>query len=197
MKIETCQWLKRASLALCAGLILSACAAGAVYRPQGSEKDVGYSDQQITLTRYRVSFSGDPDTSRAQVEDYLLRRAAELTVKAGYSHFSFDHRTTEATTVPFAQQDSWNPDNGLTFSQGRRYQPKNKDYFGSWSFPAYLSPSDTQPVLRYTARSEVVMLTDEQAAKTPGALSAREILTHRAPGDAQSAAAGSSGPVTR
>jgi len=69
VKIESCQWLKRASLVLCAGLMLSACAAGAVYRPQGSEKDVGYSDQQITLTRYRVSFSGDPDTSRAQVED--------------------------------------------------------------------------------------------------------------------------------
>jgi hypothetical protein len=182
---------------LWAALLLGACAAGAVYRPQSSEKDVGYWDQQITLTRYRVSFSGDSDTSRAQVEDYLLRRAAELTVKAGYSHFSFDRRTTEGSPVPYVPADSWHPDNGLAFSLGRRYKSKNKDYFATGSFPAYLSPSDATPVLRYTARSEVVMLTAEQAARTPGALSAREILAHLAPAEAQSAAAGSSGPVTR
>jgi hypothetical protein len=197
MKDQTGTGLGQAAAMLFAGLFLNACAATALYRPQSSGRGTGYSDQQITLTRYRVSSSGDPDTSRAQVEDYLMRRAAELTVKAGYNHFTFDNRSTEASSVTSVPPDSWNPDNGLTFSLGRRYQPKNKDYFGSWSFPAYLNPSDTMPVVRYTARSEIVLLTAEQAARTPGALSAREIFAHLAPAEAQSAAAGPSGRVTR
>ena len=57
--------------AVCAAatLMLSGCATatGPAYRPQASDKSAGYADEQIDATRYRVSFSGDTGTTRAQV----------------------------------------------------------------------------------------------------------------------------------
>jgi len=169
-------------------LVLAGCASGSLYRPKGAVDGIGYADEQITLTHYHVSFSGNRDTPRAQVEDYLLRRAAEITVQAGYTHFAFNGRTTEADTQYYVSGDSWSPGTGLGFGLGRRH-PERSEYFSNWAFPAYWSPDQAAPLTRYTASSEIVMLTPDQAAQSPAALSARDILNRLAPSQA------ASGPV--
>ena len=173
------QWLAPISAMLL--LALSACATGPVYRAKASD-GIGYSDQQITLTRYRVAFSGDVETSLPQVEDFLMRRAAEITMEAGYTHFVFDGRNTEAKTNLYTSPDSWNPEIGLGFNLGRRYANRMK-HFSNWSIPAYWSASEAAPITRYTASSEIVLLSPDQAAKEPLALSAREILSRLAPAE--------------
>jgi hypothetical protein len=181
VQTETKQRLSRAALAACAAsfLLLCACATGPVYRPKASEAGIGYSDEKISETRYRVSFSGDNETTLTQVEDYLLRRAAEITVRAGYNYFLFDNRSTEADTNFYRTTDSWSPETGLGFGLGRRY-PRRSEHFANWSVPAFWSQSEAVPVTRYTARTEIVLLTPDQVAR-PGALAARDILKNLAP----------------
>jgi hypothetical protein len=179
-------WLRRAAAVACAAgvLLLSACATatatGPAYRPQASDEGAGYADEQIGATRYRVSFSGDAETTRAQVEDYLLRRAAEITVRAGYSYFQFDNRSTETDTSFYRTTDNWDPTTGLAFGLGRRY-PGRSEHFAKGSVPAFWSEKEAVPITRYTVRSEIVMLTPDQLATHPGALAAREILKNLVP----------------
>ena len=91
----------RAFMGILTGLAitaLAACETGPVYKPKGPGERVGYTDQQLAANRYRVTFTGNTATPRDQVENYLLRRAAEVTQAAGFTNFIFDTRDTEAKT---------------------------------------------------------------------------------------------------
>lgn len=68
---------------------LAACASTqTVYGPaQDGARAVGYDSLRIEDDRWRVSFTGGPDASAATVERLALRRAAELTLEAGYDWF--------------------------------------------------------------------------------------------------------------
>ena len=179
-------WFRHATVAACAAaiLMLSACATATapapVYRQQASDEGAGYIDEQISATRYRVSFSGDNQTTRGQVEDYLLRRAAEITVRAGYNYFVFDNRSIETDTNLYRTTDNWDPTTGLAFGLGRRY-PGRSEHFAKGSIPAFWSEKEAVPITRYKAKSEVVMLAPDQVGTHPGALAAREILRYLSP----------------
>ena len=75
------------------GLLLAACAS-APTPYQAAQGGFGYSEQQIEENRYRVSFAGNAATTRPTVEDYLLYRAAELTVQTGHDWFEVVDRNT-------------------------------------------------------------------------------------------------------
>lgn len=178
--------LSRVAEAVCAAaiLLLSGCATATApaptYRPQASNDGAGYADEQISATRYRVSFIGDTETTRAQVEDYLMRHAAEVTVRAGYSFFEFDSRSIETDTNLYRTTDNWDPMSGLAFGLGRRY-PGRSEHFAKGSVPAFWSEKEAVPITRYTARSEIVVLMSDQLGTHPSALAAREILKSLAP----------------
>src|SRR5262245_37470773 len=88
---------RAASLTL-AALLIAACTTGPVYKPRAPGETVGYTDTQLTANRYRITFSGNSATQRDDVETYLLRRAAEVTLASGFTHFVFDDRDTVART---------------------------------------------------------------------------------------------------
>jgi hypothetical protein len=75
------------------GLLLAACA-GKPTPYQQVQGGYGYSEQRIEENRYRVSFAGNAATNRQTVEDYLLYRAAELTVQNGHDWFEVADRDT-------------------------------------------------------------------------------------------------------
>ena len=64
---------------------LAGCADAPVYAPQTSPRSTGYADKQLAENRYRVSFRGNSATGRETVEDYPLRRAAEVTSESRLS----------------------------------------------------------------------------------------------------------------
>ena len=67
------------ALPITAALALAACATATPYQPlRGSGG--GFTEQRLQPDRYRVAFVGNDYTSRQRVENYLLYRAAELTV---------------------------------------------------------------------------------------------------------------------
>jgi hypothetical protein len=157
-------------------IALAACETAPIYRPRGPNDVVGYTDEQLTPTRYRVTFTGGTGTRREEVEDYLLRRAAEVTLQAGYADFKFDIRDTKDHTY---YRTMFGPRPGFAF--GGRFGPRPW-YWSSFAFhdPLFYDP-DVIPVTRYSAYSEIVMLTAEQAANDPEAISARDILNRLAP----------------
>jgi hypothetical protein len=78
----------RAVAALAACMMLAACAvAPTPYQPAADASGYGYSEERIDAETWRVSFAGNSATARGTVEDYLLYRAAEITLGAGAEGF--------------------------------------------------------------------------------------------------------------
>ena len=91
--------------------LLAGCATTTVpeYRPRLPWRPIGYSDLQLSPNRYRVSFSGSTASTRDDVERYLLRRAAEVTLQTGYTHFVLSNRDTERDTNFYGNDFSTGP----------------------------------------------------------------------------------------
>jgi hypothetical protein len=147
---------------------LAACATAPVYQPQQSPGGVGYSDAQLAANRYRVTYTGNNSTRREVVEDFLLRRAAEVTLKAGYHWFVFDTRDTKSKTTYYNEFAGWPGWRGYGW------------YWHSWAFGPP-GPYEAFPETRYQAYAEIVLLTDEQAKAEPRALEANDVLSHLNP----------------
>jgi len=68
-------------------LALGACALQPTpYKAKGDTR-YGYSEQRLEADRYRVRFAGNDVTERDTVQNYLLFRAAELTLANGFTYF--------------------------------------------------------------------------------------------------------------
>jgi hypothetical protein len=90
--------MKRLLLSLAAAVSLAACATTpTLYQPQGAPSAVGYSEYRLEPGRYRVTFHGGPGAPAAQVSDYALLRAAEITLRDGYDWFRAIDRMGEVT----------------------------------------------------------------------------------------------------
>lgn len=85
--MSRCGWrvARSAGFAGLAGVVLAACAVTTPYQPL--QKGYGYYEQQLEPDRYQIHFVGSSATSRQTVENYLLYRAAELTLTTGHDYF--------------------------------------------------------------------------------------------------------------
>ena len=90
--------LKKTAAALGLAALLAGCATQAAYEPRRPGQVTGYTDRELSPGRWRVTFTGNAVTPRETVEDYLLLRAAEVTLANGGTHFIFDSRDTAAQT---------------------------------------------------------------------------------------------------
>ena len=80
-----------AAALLCLGL--AACETPTVYQAAQRPDAVGYSEFRIEPGRYRVTFQGGDGAPAPRVEDYTMRRAAEIAVRDGYDWFEIVDRT--------------------------------------------------------------------------------------------------------
>ena len=166
-----------------AGVILAGCMTPTPYQPRQEGQNTGYTDHALTQNRYRVTFTGNSATPRETVESFLLLRAAEVTKAAGYNSFMFDTRNTKANhsyqTVPYGPGPwgggPWG--GGPWGGWGRR---GGFGYWGGWGFP-YDPAVDVVVHTNYEAYAEIVMLTPEQAAREPRAMSANDVISHIGP----------------
>jgi hypothetical protein len=169
----------RAPIILALGAFaLAGCAQPALYQPRVSGASTGYTDQQLTQNRFRITYAGNTSTPRPTVENYLLLRAAEVTRAAGFSDFVFDTRNTQAQTsfqtIPNGTfQDPY-------FGYGRRGR------FGGfrggyWGGLAYEPSVDIVSRTKYEAYAEIVLLTPAQAARTARAVNAQDVMAHVGP----------------
>ncbi|MFT4045196.1 MAG: hypothetical protein QM661_00710 [Solimonas sp.] len=149
-------------LALAAAGALAACATATPYQP--ADRGYGYSEQRIEQNRYRVTFSGNSDTPKQTVENYLLYRAAELTLQSGYDYFVFASDSTDANT---------------------RYLQNFGGYYGWGSY--YWSPRGTfggvgastaTPITEYEAQANVVMFAGKKKDDDVKAFDARQVRSN-------------------
>ncbi len=124
----------------------------------------GYTDERLGENRYRITYSGGFTANRQKVEDYLLLRSAEVTLKAGFSHFEFDTRDTKARTTYYSAFNGWPGWRGYGW------------YWHSWAYD-----DREQESTRYEAYAEIVMLTADQAKSEPRSLNAQEIADRIGP----------------
>ncbi len=109
---------KKLAAALAALALLAGCTTATPYQPLGATNvRGGFVDQPLDATHFRVSFFGNSLTSRQQVENYLLYRAAELTAQHGSACFTIvNHAADRNTTV-----------------QVSSYGPYGDGFYGGWS----------------------------------------------------------------
>lgn len=134
--------------------LLAACATPTPYQPATGTSSYrpGYSDTRIEEGRYRLSFAGNDLTSRETVENYMLYRAAELTLADGYDWFEIVNRDTgqKTRTVttyddPFYGSMSWR------FYRGGRWGRWGYFYgMDDWSRESY-------QYTRYEATAEIIL----------------------------------------
>ncbi|MEL6766740.1 MAG: hypothetical protein AAFP17_06140 [Pseudomonadota bacterium] len=93
---STARQIRRAALALLLPL-LAACAAGPtpyVAALPEEPASLGFREAPLEDRRFRISFAANGATAPEQVEDYLLYRAAEITLAEGADWFRIDARET-------------------------------------------------------------------------------------------------------
>ena len=142
--------------------MLAGCGQPTPYQP--ATEGYGYREQQIEDNRYRVSFAGNDLTTADTVQNYLLYRAAELTLGKGYDYFTMVDRDVERSTMYWGAADA-----GWRSGHYRRW---DDDYMGG----AGLSTYTAQPVDRYTAYADIVMFEGEKPQGDVNAYDARDVL---------------------
>lgn len=150
------------SLFVALPLLLAGCATMTPYQPLRNGE--GYSEQRIESHRYRVLFTGNAATPRQTVENYLLFRAAELTLAAGYDYFVLSHSDTDAKT---------------------RYQETISAFGGTGFYSRYsgfgIGIGTAYPITEYKAQAYVTMFKGERPTTQPDAFDAREVKANLAP----------------
>lgn len=136
-----------AATTVAATLVLSACVGGPTpYQPATASYSRGYTETKLEDARYRISFKGNSLTERDTVENYMLFRAAELTLQSGYDTFTIVTRDTD--------KDSRTQYYGPRFSY--MYFSPRWGWVGGWD-PFWDMPSRRDTVTSYEAFAEIVM----------------------------------------
>jgi hypothetical protein len=157
--------------------VLSACATPTPYQPVAAtdspSRQRGYSEVRIEDNRYRLSFAGNDMTKRETVENYLLYRAAEVTINSGYDWFEVISRNTDekkrATTFddPYMNRFSWR-------FYGRSRWSRWGAFGADWG-------TDTVIYSRYEATAEILMHKGAKPDSDPNAYDARAVRANLEP----------------
>jgi len=117
------------------------------YQPGGGGAR-GFSETRIENDRWRISFKGNSLTNKETVENYMLYRAAELTLQNGFDTFTIVNRDTDKNS----RVRSW---------------PGHLDYFSytyfvprlGWvrEYEPYWTPGYYDQVTQYEAYAEILM----------------------------------------
>ena len=79
---------KQTGWILLCGVSVAGCATP--YQAQGFQG--GYAEARLDARTFRISFEGNVGLDRKTLEASLLRRAAELTLRQGFTHFAIEDR---------------------------------------------------------------------------------------------------------
>lgn len=140
-----------AAAAITTALGLAACSTGPTpYQPGSGRGDAGYTESKIENDRYRISFKGNSLTERETVENYMLYRAAELTLQNGFDTFTIVNRDTDKNSS--VRQSGGYMGSRMSYS----YFVPRYGWVRSWD-PFWSTPVSYEEVTRYEAFAEIIM----------------------------------------
>ena len=162
---------------VCATLLiavsLAACAAPTPY--QSADNGKGFTDQALETNRFRVSFTANSRTPRQTVENYLLYRAAEITLENGKDYFVVVEKDTERL-VNF-QPSLWeSPYRRAHIRHFRRHHtfPRFHDSLFS-GYPV------RRPITSYQAMATILIFAGEKPSDALDAYAARDVADNLGP----------------
>lgn len=159
---------------------LAGCVGPTPYRP--ADGGFGYDEQLLERDRARVTFAGNSLTPRATVENYLLYRAAELTLDRGYDHFIIADRDVERRTTYETSVVGYGGWPGYWPGFGPGFWPGHACFHCRRGFAtAGVATATSRPRDRYTAYADIVMGQGDKPAGRPEAYDARDLLERLAP----------------
>lgn len=122
----------------------------------------GYSEEQLGPDRYSVAFAGNTLTSRERVEQYMLFRAAEFSLRDGYDGFRMVYKTTECDRQTITERA---PGYDATFGPASARPSWRYYYDGRWTNwypydddPFDKSRTETRMIERFEAHAEIELL---------------------------------------
>lgn len=142
---------------------LAGCVTATPY--QSLQGGFGYADQKLESNRHRVSFAGNASTPRETVENYVLYRAAELTLDQGYDYFVLSSTSTErepdrSSGITFGIGGYGFGRGGVGIGVGTTTEPRNREYQG---------------------QADAVLMRGKKPADNPAAYDAREVKANLEP----------------
>ena len=168
---------------------MAGCATPTPYQPNvpGQAAAGGYSETALTADRYRVTFNGNTLTSRDTVENYMLYRAAELTLSRGYDWFELDDRRTNRDQQTYVEPDPLAY--GPRFGGGYGFWRPTWRYYGrgfGWRSPIFGDPFwndqfDVTTVQKFEASAEITLHKGPPPAGANRAFDARQVQANLEP----------------
>jgi hypothetical protein len=156
-------------------LALAGCATPTPYASRPVDGAFGYREQAIEAGRVRVSFRGNELTPRETVEDYLLFRAAELTLEQGFDHFLLATRATDEERR--AQSIGPSP----AFRSMFDYALYGPSFGWRGAYDPFWDDLNVRETTRFEASAEVVMARGPKPADNPQAFDARDVVATLGP----------------
>lgn len=175
--------LKTFALTALAAMSLSACVTATPYQPlvTGTAQSGGYSETKVEQDRWRVSFTGNSLTPRDTVENYLLYRAAELTLAQGKDWFMMADRGLAKSVQKIIL-----PEPIIMSHMWRTPVIVPRGVVIGWANPfmddiAWRMRSEEQTVEKYEAYTEVLLGTGPKPANDPKAFDAKQVIENLGP----------------
>ncbi|MEM8772649.1 MAG: hypothetical protein AAGD92_13465 [Pseudomonadota bacterium] len=156
----------KAPLAAAGFALLAACASVTPYQP-ADKRGEGYTDQALDTGRYRITFEGNSSTELATIENYVLFRAAEISLANGYDYFVILDSNTE-TMRRFVT-------NGSTFGGGG-FGRRGFFYGGGFRGGFASTTATTRERRSYTVGAIIEGRRGDKPAGNPNAYDARQII---------------------
>ena len=153
--------------ALLAASLISGCTVPTPYAAAVDGK--GYKEQQLESDRYRVSFTGNSATPRETVENYLLYRAAEVTLETGHDHFRIVKQEIESETVYRTTLS------GISSFGFRRFHYYYQPFAGDFA------TATARPITSYEALANIIVISGEDNNQDDQTYDARDVIDKLGP----------------
>lgn len=154
-------WL-HAFLCILMTALLSSCASTGYQALDGS---AGYSDTRLDSNTVRVTYYGSVATSNETVQNYLLYRCAQVTLKYGFDYFVIISNYTQPVVNTYTSPSFVN------------YYSNKKGTAGY----AYVTGGQTMTVSREIASAVIKMYSGSKPTSQANAFAAREIQSYLTP----------------
>ena len=160
-------------LALIGVLGLAACETYGPTPYQPATKGVrGYTETRIESDRYRISFKGNSLTDKETVENYMLYRAAELTLQSGFDTFTIAHRDTDKQSRTRATGGYFGPRFSYAY-----FVPR---YGWVYDYDPFFEQPRYEQVTQYEASAEILMTKGPKGAD-PNSFDAHDVSANLGP----------------
>jgi hypothetical protein len=151
---------------LLVAILLTGCAGPTSYHP--STQGGGYRDHQLAADRYQIFYTANSLTRRSTTKQYLLYRAAEITLEANKENFVVLDQNGRRFSLPDYAT-------GSEFYRHHDFEHHHL-WFADQGVEEQISTTNLKPLARYTGDITIVLYSGDQPPEEGKVYNAREVI---------------------